>query len=519
MSTNERLGSPLLRSSFTTTGGVHLNPPPPPPPTAAPAEAAARKAQPTLHIQRISPQVRITPQARCYAIFELARRAGISSEFQKQWSIRVDAKETTVTLDAAGEKTIVFPHASPDLLRELSAGRIRTLRRRWMFSPKNATLLNIPDFQVPFARDADNSSKTLFISRGPGKLECTVDLPLSILMTLSRWEETLKRELDSHGRFPAKDSVAFRDGFLHRPIVDEYGLAFQQAMQVCFPVWEPQRKNLRIKLSHDADHVGIPFRWKDAIRHTTHYHRPLDSVRDFLGSISSSEPSDLRALREIVSLSLSRNLDSAVYWKASQFSPRDSGYDPRHRKIRDTISWLKENQVESGVHPGYDTFRAPEKLRREIQTLREAMGDGPLGGRQHYLRWCPETWIHWETCGLAYDSSVSFAELVGFRAGTCVPYRPWLFTLNRASELLEIPLLVMDRTLVNYMKLTHEQSVETVRDCMARCRAVGGVFTLVWHNHHLLHPEFKRLYLKILPLLVDGERYDWTREYRGDSGK
>jgi hypothetical protein len=484
-----------------------------------PPPISAYRVQPTLHIQRISPQVRITPQARCYAIAELARRAGVAPEFQKQWTIRVDARETIVTLDSSGNRTIIFPHASPDLLRELSAGRMRTVRRRWMYSPKNATALNIPDFLVPFARDTDSFPRTLFVSRGAGKLECTVDLPLSILMTLSRWEETLKRELDPHGRFPVKDSIAFRDGFLHRPIVDEYGLAFQQAIQVCNPGWEPVEKNLRIKLSHDADHVGIPFRWKNTIRHTTHHRRPLDSARDLFGVMPGFEPSDLRALREIVSLSLSRNLDSAVYWKASQFTPRDSGYDPRHRKIRDTISWLTENQVESGVHPGYDTFRAPEKLRREIQILREAMGDGPLGGRQHYLRWCPETWIHWENCGLAYDSSVCFAEQVGFRAGTCVPYRPWLFALNRHAQLLEIPTLVMDRTLVNYMKLTKEQSIDAVSNCLERCRTVGGVFTLVWHNNHLLDPEFKSLYLKILPLLVDGERYDWTRESSSNSDR
>lgn len=503
MSSNERFGTPMIHSSLNSA------------PAPAPSAIRPRTVQqPTLHVQRISPQVRITPQARCYAISELARRAGISAEFQKQWTIRVDAKETTITLDALGEKTIVFPHASPDLLRELSAGRIRTVRRRWMYSPKDAVALNILDFVVPFAKDTDNFPKSLFVCRGPGKLECTVDLPLSVLMTLSRWEETLKRELDPHGRFQAKDSVAFRDGFLQRPIVDEYGLAFQQAMQVCFPVWQALPKSLRIKLSHDADHVGIPFRWKEVLRHTTHYRRPLDSARDLFSVISGFEPSDLRALREIVSLSLSRNLDSAVYWKASQFTPRDSGYDPRHRKIRDTISWLTENQVECGVHPGYDTFRAPEKLRREIQILREAVGNGPLGGRQHYLRWCPETWIHWETCGLAYDSSVCFAEQVGFRAGTCIPYRPWLFALNRHAQLLEIPLLVMDRTLVNYMKLTSEQSLDAVGDCIARCRMVGGVFTLVWHNNHFLDPEFKSLYLKVLPLLVDGEKYDWARDCR-----
>ncbi len=480
---------------------------------------SAYRVQPTLHIQRISPQVRITPQARCYAIGELARRAGVAPEFQRQWTIRVDAKETVVALDSSGNRTIAFPHASPDLLRELSAGRIRTVRRRWMYSPKNATVLNIPDFLVPFAKDTDNFPRTLFVSRGAGKLECTVDLPLSILMTLSRWEETLKRDLDPHGRFPAKNSVATRDEFLHRPIVDEYGLAFQQAIQVCYPGWQPVQKNLRIKLSHDADHVGIPFCWKDTIRHTIRHRRPLESARDLVGLVSGFEPSDLRALREIVSLSLSRNLDSAVYWKASQPTPRDSGYDPRHRKIRHIIRWLVENQVECGVQPGYETFRAPEKLRREIQILREAMGAGPLGGRQHYLRWCPETWIHWETCGLAYDSTVCFAERIGFRAGTCVPYRPWLFPLNRAAELLEIPLLVMDRTLLNYMKLTQEQSVDAVRDCIARCRAVGGVFTLVWHNNHLLHPEFGSLYLKLLPLFADAERYDWTREYSSNSEK
>jgi hypothetical protein len=507
MSSNERL----------PVGPVHSGRSPAS--TLASSPILSRTVQPTLHIQRISPQVRITPQARCYAISELARRAEIPAEFQKQWTIRVEAGETIVALDPRGEKTIVFPHAAPDLLRELSAGQIRTVRRRWMFLPKNATTLNIPDFVVPFARDVDALPRSLFVVRGAGRIECTVDLPLSILMTLTRWEETLNRELDSHGRFPALHSVASRDGFLDRPIVDEYGLAFQQAVQVCYPAWQPPQKSLRIKISHDADHVGIPFRWKEAVRHTTHFRRPLDSARDLFGLLTGSEPSDLRALREIVRLSLGRNLDSAVYWKASQPSLQDSGYDPRHRKIRDVIAWLIENQVECGVHPGYETFRAPEKLRREIQVLREAMGAGPLGGRQHYLRWCPDTWIHWETCGLAYDSSVCFADRIGFRAGTCIPYRPWLFPLNRSAELLEIPLLVMDRTLLGYMKLSQEESIVAVRDCLARCRAVGGVFTLVWHNNNLLDPKYKSLYLKLLPLFVDGERYDWARDYRSNSEK
>jgi hypothetical protein len=180
--------------------------------------------------------------------------------------------------------------------------------------------------------------------------------------------------------------------------------------------------------------------------------------------------------------------------------------------VREVMRWLDDNQVENGVQPGYNTFRSPEKLRREVAALREVLGDRPLGGRQHYLRWCPETWIHWETCGLSYDSTLGYADRIGFRAGTCVPYRPWLFALNRAADLIEIPLLAMDGTMLVYMKLGHEDSVNQLRQIIDRCRAVGGVFTLVWHNNHLLDPKYRSLYMRILGLLESSSPYDWKAE-------
>jgi hypothetical protein len=468
----------------------------------------------TVHIQKISPHVRITPQARRYAIAELARRAGVPEAFYQQWKISVEVDRTVVHLPGNVERQIVFPHAAPDHFRELSDGHVRWVHRSWMTSSSAPPVDGIPDFIVPFTKDEQNcAGKPLFILSGNTKIECTVDLPLSTLLTLSRWEETLDAERDAHGRFIAEQSIALKGAFLQRPIVDECGLAFEQALKALFPAWAPRERTLRVKLSHDADHLGIPFRLKNTLRHITHYRQPINSARDIVGLLTKADPSDLHALREIVSLSLDRTLDSAVYWKASLPSARDSGYDPRHRKIQRMIAWLTERNVESGVQPGYDTFRSPEKLRREVQILREVLGDGPLGGRQHYLRWCPDTWIHWETCGLAYDSSLCFADHVGFRAGTCVPYRPWLFSLNREADLLEIPLIVMDRTLLVYMKLDCQASIRLVKECIQRCSKVGGLFTLVWHNNNLLDPLYRSLYLQLLPLLQNGARYDWRSEH------
>jgi hypothetical protein len=333
-----------------------------------------------------------------------------------------------------------------------------------------------------------------------------------MLLTLSCWEESLETPRDPHGRFQAKNSIACAGGFLERPIVDEYGLAFEQAMEMLFPSWKKGPRKLRIKVSHDADHVGIPFRWKTALRHSVRSHAIHNSFRDVFSRVSGMEPAELNSVRSIALASKRHGLNSTVYWKASPPGPNDSGYDPRHRKVRQVVGWLDKIGGESGIHPGYNTFRSPEKLRREVAIVRETLGDRRIGGRQHYLRWSPDSWIDWENCGLSYDSSVGFAERIGFKAGTCVPYQPWLFPLNRQADLIEIPLLVMDRTLLAYMGLNKEQAIQSVNQLVERCREVGGVFTILWHNDAFLNPFYRDVYLGLLGHLTNIENYDWKAE-------
>lgn len=464
----------------------------------------------TASIQRIGANVRITPQARNYALWELARRAGVSQELFRTWVIRHEENGTSIEVFPARGKSIFFPFAKPDLLQQLSTGQFGCERGAWPYEPSPKCKELIPDFVIPFAA-SERRAGPLFRTVNSDRIECSVDLPLAVLLVLSRWEELITTSRDEHGRFASRQSIAFREGFLERPIVDEYGLAFEQVLTFLNPGWRSAERKFKAKLSHDADHVGLPFRGKNVLRHAAKRNL-AGASRELYSWLPQCDPEDLRAVREIVTVTREYDLDSAVYWMASPPSARDSGYDPRHQKIRRTIDWLTRTGVEMGVQPGYSTFRSPERLRREIASLREVLGDGPLGGRQHYLRWCLDTWIHWEMCGLAYDSTVCYADHIGFRAGTCIPYRPWLLSLNRTADLLEIPLIVMDRTLLEYMHLSEEMSVDAVRRCVARCQLVGGTFTMVWHNNTLLERKYRSLYMKLLPLLQRAERFDWKSE-------
>ena len=450
----------------------------------------------------------VTPEARLYALDQLATRAGVQRDFWRKWKIQCGPDETVVSVGDGTRKRIRFKHAPRQFWVQLRRQVFQTAYVGWMAPPSPYVQRYVPGFIVPFAHE--QMSSTLFTVAANGDVECSLDLLGSILLTLSRFEETLPGERDGHGRFTAAQSVAFQQGFLHRPIVDEYGLAFEQALACVVPGWTPTQRKLRVKVSHDIDHVGIPFRLRPTLGHSLIRHAPGQTLRDFLAPVMGLRPSQLDCVLRAINLSRNYGLSSTAYWKASPVGPMDSGYDPKHPKVLKTIAHLKREGVECGVHPGYQTFANPERLAQEVSILREALEEAYLGGRQHYLRWAPHTWMDWERCGLAYDSTLGFADHIGFRAGTCTPYRPWLLEENRQAELLEIPLAIMDVTLNGYMG--HRRLADRyclIGDCIARCELVGGVFTLLWHNDRLLDRADRATYEWILAKVSGSTGFDW----------
>jgi len=450
-----------------------------------------------------------TPAARLYGLRELARRAGVSRNDFCSWRVEFGCNETGVYVQPGTRKCIRFKNLSAQRWQDLLAKRWHTSRAKWMIEPPKAILQLIPDFVVPFSFPEDRTQRPLFVPVDTDTVRCNLDLPLSILLTLSRFEEIETDERDVHARFAAPMSIAYRDDFLDRPIVDEYGLALEQALKYLSPSWRPRSRSLRVKLSHDIDTVGIPFRFRSVVAHTVRHHKPAASARDLLGRFLGLQPTYLELVRTIAQRSLDRGLDSAVYWKGSPVGPNDSGYDPRNAAIQKVIRWLDQNGVENGVHPGYNTFLSPDRLHQELSVLRQALGERPLGGRQHYLRWSPQTWADWEECGLAYDSTVGYAERIGFRAGTCFPYRPWLLWLDREASLIEFPLIVMDCVLAHKAGLTPQQQEEVIQDSISHCRCVGGVFTLLWHNDSLIELIYGDTYKTVLDDLAGEARFDW----------
>jgi hypothetical protein len=447
----------------------------------------------------------VSIEARKYAVKELARRAGVDRESFQSWRISANEKETTVWIGNSS-KRIRFRNLTAQQLDRTMNGKSGVTTATWMEPAPYFARLHVPNFIVPFSA-GESGYRPLFQAVDQDCFECPFDLPASALFTLSRFEETLPGDRDRHGRFPAAASIGSRHGFLRRPIVDEYGLALEQVLAALVPGYVAHRQ-FRVSVSHDVDEVGLPFRLITACGHTLRRHHPLATVRDLLYPITGLSPTYLRLVQDVVSMSLTHGLRSTVYWKASRRGKFDSGYNPSHPAITRILGWLRDRGVEMGLHAGYETYLRPDRLLQEAKTLAEALGEWPLGGRAHYLRWQPETWADWEACNLSYDTSLGCADETAFRAGTCYPYRPWLLSQDREASIIELPLVVMDATLVSYLKMTPEQSMQRVSECLARCQVVGGVFTLLWHNAILIDPRYEGFYDQILNLLAGNESLD-----------
>ncbi len=368
----------------------------------------------------------------------------------------------------------------------------------------------VDDFVVPFS---DPLEGPLFTISGE-EARFRADVLTAVLWTLGRYEEIRESGgRDEHGRFCAAHSHSRRYGYLDRPIVDEIALGVGAALRALFPSWKPAVPSLRVQLSHDIDLVGLPRSARTIAGHLCTRRSPRAFLTDAISALTRGPTAYLNATLKLQRLSHEHGFTSAFYWMAAaRRTDHDVGYEITHPLVLRTIERLKAEGAEHGIHPGYDTFGDEKRLGDELRGLRTVVDDAYIGGRQHYLRWSPETWSAWERAGLSYDGSVGFADEIGFRAGTAHPYHPWLTGEDRESALLEIPLHVMDCTPVAYMGLNESDALSRISGLIARCRAVGGVFTLLWHNTSVIEQPYARLYPRILAILEGAKQYDWVTD-------
>lgn len=335
-----------------------------------------------------------------------------------------------------------------------------------------------------------------------------LDIIGSMFFMLSRWEEIANTSRDHYDRFSAKDSVAFKFNFLLRPVVDEYCELLRVLInQFDCQFDRPSEPKARIRYTCDVDHIVDPSTsniyglTKSLLRTAIGKYpsRPIVStLKRYLRGENAYDCFDyiFKSLHH-------KNIEGAFYFITGGNSQFDGTYDFMEQDVSILLQKISQNGFEVGLHPSFMTYKDSEQTKLEFDKLRRhaeqvSIHQDLWGGRQHYLRWDPEiTKRNWEKAGLSYDSTLGYADHVGFRAGTCRDHKLFDPIERREVNLIERPLMLMDVTLVDkhYMDYGYSQKAyETIQNLKEQCALYGGSFNFLWHNSHLSTDEDRALF-------------------------
>ena len=302
----------------------------------------------------------------------------------------------------------------------------------------------------------------------------------------TRKEEYTPSICDQYERFPY---YASSNRNIFEPSVSKY------LINHGYHVEYPEDKPFAVCLTHDIDVVFTPVIHKGI---SAMQHLQQRSLSGFMHSVAQmrSKKLPLWNFKDILALEEHYDAKSSFYFMAENSGERDYAY--RIEECESVLGNIVDSGSEVGLHGGHTSYSSPEELKVKKGRMEKILNRKIIGYRNHYLLFqVPETWEYLHEAGFLYDTTLGYADCIGFRNGMCYPFKPFNLKTGKPIEILEIPLIIMDDTFEQYMRLDFRRSWEMSKkliDTVAECH---GVITLLWHNYSLLGNQ-RKFYEKIL---------------------
>ena len=303
----------------------------------------------------------------------------------------------------------------------------------------------------------------------------------------TRKEEYSSPVRDRYDRFPY---YASSTRSIFRPSVSEY------LIDHGFHAEYPEDKPFAVCLTHDIDSVytsPLP-KLLSSVNHLKQ-----GSLSECLRSVAQmrSRKLPLWNFNDILAIEERYDANSSFYFMAE--SPGEQDYAYPIGDCESVMGGIIDRGSEIGLHGGHTSYSRPEELKGKKERIEKILNKKIIGYRNHYLRFrVPETWRYLHEAGFLYDTTLGYADCIGFRNGMCHPFRPFDRQKEEIIDIIEIPLVIMDDSLFkSYMRLNSDSAWDITRQLIDTVAGCQGVITFLWHNYSCIGEQGK-FYEKIL---------------------
>lgn len=321
------------------------------------------------------------------------------------------------------------------------------------------------------------------------KGDCPFDLFAATFFLVSRYEEYLDYKADEHGRFPAKASIAYKEGFLRQPIVNDWAARLVELMESDYPDYAFQHNDFQFISTIDVD-MAYSYKHKGVWRNLGGFTRELlnldlKKAEKRLRVLTDQEQDPFDNFDYQEELHQKMDIEIIYFVLLADHGKYDKNIDWENEAFGDLIQHLAEKH-EVGIHPSYHSNKVRKKVAEEIDRLQSITIKNIESSRQHFLKLdIRETYKVLEQNGIQRDHSMGYSELTGFRAGICSAYPFFDLAKNEKRDLMLYPFAVMDVALNRFMKLSPYEAIAEVKELISRVKKHKGLFISVFHNESL----------------------------------
>ena len=340
--------------------------------------------------------------------------------------------------------------------------------------------INQQDINVSF----ENEIPIFFQSQS--KASMSFDIFSASFYLVSRYEEYLPFVKDVHQRFQAESSLAFKNDFLQKPVINIWAKILVEKISRKYPNLELTSSSYKYISTIDIDNVF--------------YYLEKGFVRSIAGLLSAVLSGDFKSIQERVSVLLGKekdpydtfdfqlklqkefNLEVIYFILLGDYGLNDKNISFTKRKFQLLIKRLAD-YAQIGIHPSYGSNTNSERLPKEIKRLESITKREVTKSRQHFLKLTlPETYNQLADLGITDDYTMGYASAIGFRASICSVFTFYNLDTEKILPIKIHPFAVMDATLLYYLKLSPEQSFTQISELIHEVKNVNGTFISLWHN-------------------------------------
>jgi len=345
------------------------------------------------------------------------------------------------------------------------------------------------------------------------------DLIAGTYFLISRYEEMVRPETrDVHGRFPGTESLPYKAGFIDSPLVDEYSkLLRHQLREAGCAIEEPPARIRKIYLTHDVDQLSHYRNLRGfmggILRGLRWPNEGNKAIKSYFGGLRNDPWYTMPWLFKLdntVRQALGEErCEPIVFIKVGGGSRREDKPFVTHH-IQDFQSLLKLCRLKNiiiGLHASYEAGIHPARITDEKKHLERVSKREITYSRHHYLDTRePKDMQELIDVGITDDFTLGYADVAGFRLGTCRPVK-WINPHTRMVTGLTLhPLTIMDSTLSDkrYMYMNAHEAYEYCIRLINMVESWNGELVLLWHNTSVEdNPQsyHRKLYLDIIKYL------------------